>query len=523
MKDIYPIENEGLKKKGKLSKLFFKKTIPRKKTSFFKKILGKLKFNSKLAKKKIDELANVKGGTKEKLFFDIKGEPTHAQPNLKFKQRKFFTNLKSKLKNKISQSKKIFEIKESKAKFKKAPQPKQKIPLIKKLFSPIEEKPKILPKATPKTQTHLRKAIGTPLKEKKYLNYFLPLLAFVMASILMGGYFFRENMKNLALNLINNLTNKIANPQKNIKESQTPLPKIEVEAPKIPLAYYVVQKQEKAYLKTFNSEKEETLFSFLPQSILKEESVALGKEYFAFIDKDGLKIYHLKEKEEDLILTSTNISRITKVRISPNEKFLAFLVIKEAQPSVYLYSFREKRILEGSFTATLFTFNSKNQLLYSYGNALFLYDLDKNESLKITEFEKPVLGLFAQNNDNFIVTGEKKTITLWQLNEEQSCTNISNLQLVFDFNIEDFGLAKKEDTLYVSLSGETLAIDLKTKTKKEYIFSVSVYKLLNYIKEKDYFVALKKTSALRETSLIIFKDKEIIFESPIEEKIIFIK
>jgi len=89
--------------------------------------------------------------------------------------------------------------------------------------------------------------------------------------------------------------------------------------------------------------------------------------------------------------------------------------------------------------------------------------------------------------------------------------------------MENFGLAKKQDTVYVSFSGEVIELNLKDKTKKEYTFAVAVFKLLNYIEEKDLFVALKKSSALEEVSLEIFKDKDIIFESPIKEKIIFLK
>ncbi|MDD3774148.1 MAG: hypothetical protein PHW50_02620, partial [Patescibacteria group bacterium] len=76
-----------------------------------------------------------------------------------------------------------------------------------------------------------------------------------------------------------------------------------------------------------------------------------------------------------------------------------------------------------------------------------------------------------------------------------------------------------------SLAGKTLIVDTKTKQKKDITLNMEIYKLLDFEEEEQLFFAFKKPAGLNEFSLIIFnlENREPLFESAIEEKIIYLK
>jgi len=382
-----------------------------------------------------------------------------------------------------------------------------------KLFTPIKaQEASQAPRKTAADHFFRKKTVS----KTRSISFWMILLAFVVALIIVLGYLFRDKLKFIKIKNIR--FQPLVLTQQPAQIEITPATK------NAPLTYYLTQKQEKVSVKSFESKEEKIIYTFNTSEVIHEGTASLGKNYLAYIDSEGLKLYSFQDKQSDFILSSTNISRINQVGLSPDEQYLAFTVTKDAQSKIYVYSLKERRILEDSFDATGFSFGAKDNLYFGFANSLFVYNLIKKESDKITDFSNQILGVVKTNNLIFIITGNKTSITLWQVNEkEKSAANLSNFQLTFNFKLEDFGLAKKENTLYLSFAGEIIALDLNSKTKKEHTFGVEVYRLLNYLADKDYFIALKKSSALTETSLVIFKESDIIFESPIEEKIVFLK
>ena len=369
---------------------------------------------------------------------------------------------------------------------------------------------------TPKKKVRSRRII----KKSRPVNFSLIFLAFLVALFLVLFYFMRSRIPFLAyyFQVKHNIQKSFSSPS---EVSFTP------EKPAADtLGFYARQNKDKIELLTVDSVGEsKVIFSFIGSSI-QIDSIAESPNYIAYIDNEGLKLYSFKTKTTDLVLASTQIAKIERVYISPEEHYLAFFVVQNKQHKLFTYKISDAAIRDRNFVADNLIFGTKNILYYSNGISFFWYDYEKNDDPgKITDFNNPTLSFYKTADSLFFVTGKGPAIDLWQINESTRTANeITNINLTFDYSPADFGLAKKDNNLYLSLAGQTLLVDLTTKEKKDFSFNLTLYKLLSYNKNFDCFYAFKKPNGLDEYSLIIFKSdaQSSIFESSIESKIIYL-
>ena len=293
------------------------------------------------------------------------------------------------------------------------------------------------------------------------------------------------------------------------------------------LAYYARQNKDKIEVVTVDSGGQSKVFFSFIGSNLDIDSVAISANYIAYIDNFGLKLYSFQTKQTDLVLAGTQVAQIIRVYISPEEHYLAFFVMQDKQLKLYTYSIASAGIRDRSFIAQNMAFGSNNLLYFSDAGSFFYYNYEKNEDeVKITDFAVPILTFYKTAKNIFFVSGQKSQISLWQINESpKTAAKVTDINLTFDFTFADFGLAQDGNNLYLSLAGQTLLVDLKTKEKKDFSFNLDLYKLLNFDKDAGYFFAYKKPNGLNEYSLIIFKPdtNKPLFESSIESEIIYLK
>lgn len=354
-----------------------------------------------------------------------------------------------------------------------------------------------------------RKAPATP--ELKHFSWWAILWAFFAALLIVLGVIFKEKIKLKTLDI--NL---------NLPQTQPAEIKLEVNSKPQPLAYYAVQNKNKIEIKSLSENKEEELVFSFASSSLSENTLSLGKKYLAYIDNEGVKLYSLEQKQTDLILKSTQLSTPLKVRLSPKEEFVAFSLVSEQGSSISVYSLKERRTIE-TFSGNDFVFGSK-YLYLSAGQNLSAFDLSEKKLSKITDISEPIIAFFKTQEAVYFVSGQNQAINIWAINNQNNQANhLSSFNLALNFSETDFGWAQKDDLLLLSFAGEILELNLKTKEKKKSDLNPGVYRLLAYIKAKDHFIGLKKPSALKEYSLVIFDNKKTIFESPIEEKIVYLR
>lgn len=369
------------------------------------------------------------------------------------------------------------------------------------------------------------KKIFAPKQRRSGIPWTGIIVAFLIALLIVMLYFLRDHIPyqdylNYLLKWKKNITATLNQPvQINFLPSG--------EKKLTTLGYYARQKKEKMEVLAIDDEgTERVLYSFLGNE-LQTDSIALSNNYVAFIDREGLKLYSFKTKQRDLIMATTQIAKPQKVYISPNEKFVAFFVLQKNEYRLFLYSIVDNQMRERNFLADNLIFGAKSLLYFSNGVSFYAYDYIKNiDETKITDFDSGILAFYKAGDALLFVNGARKKISLWQINESSlTATKLADFNLTFDYMLDDFGVIKKENNLYVSLAGKTLIIDLKTKEKKDITLGYEFYKLLDYDKINDYFFAFKKPAGLNEFALIIFDpdEREPLFESAIEEKIIYLK
>ncbi|MDD3774246.1 MAG: hypothetical protein PHW50_03150, partial [Patescibacteria group bacterium] len=259
------------------------------------------------------------------------------------------------------------------------------------------------------------------------------------------------------------------------------------------LGYYARQKKEKVEILSVDSEgQERILYSFIAND-LSDHSIALSDNYVAFIDREGLKFHSFKTKQTDLIMANTQIAKLQKVYIDPSEKFVAFFILQKNEYRLFLYSVKDNQVRERNFLADNLIFGAKSNLYFSNGQSFYLYDYVKNtDERKITDFDAPIIAFYKTNDVLLLINGARKKISLWQINElSATATKLTDFNLTFDYTLDDFGVAKKENTLYISLAGKTLIVDTKTKQKKDITLNMEIYKLLDFEEEEQLFFAFK--------------------------------
>ncbi|MCD6194662.1 hypothetical protein J7K05_00445 [bacterium] len=358
-----------------------------------------------------------------------------------------------------------------------------------------------------KRETSWRKAPATP--DFKHFSWQTVIWAFFAALLIVLGIIFREKIKFKSLDI--NL---------NLPQPQPAEINLEVENKPQPLAYYAVQNKEKVEIKKLlDKDKEETIFSFNSSS-LSDNTISLKSRYIAYIDNEGVKLYSQEQKQTDLILKATQLSTPLKVRLSDKEDFVAFSLITEKGSSISIYSLKERQTIE-TLTASDFIFGSKH-LFLAAGQDLLSFDLDKKRAEKITQLNEPIIEFFKTQKGVYFVSGQNQEINIWQINKQNKAERLNSFRLALNFSEIDFGWAQKENTLYLSFAGEILELNLKTKEKKKSELDSTIYRLLAYLDNKKYFIGLKKPSALKEYSLVIFNKKDTVFESPIKEKILYL-
>ncbi len=374
---------------------------------------------------------------------------------------------------------------------------------------PQNPKPK---KQIQKPQTfEWRKAPATP--QFRHFPWWAVILAFLVASAIVLGFIFKEKLKERALLL-----------QQSWQQSRPLRPaeiKLEVQSnKKQPLLFYAVQNQGKVEIKSLNKNfNPNTLLAFSGSS-LSEDSIDLGAEHIVYIDNEGVKLYSKAQKQTDLLLKSTQLSLPRKVALS-EDKWLAILLTREQETLVSLYSLEQQKTIQ-PFPATDFVFGSQ-KLFFASQKSLYSYDVNKQTSQKITDFDQPVLRLFKTSKGIYLISGSQRSLKLWEIKENKNQANyLVSLELALDFAQSDFGWAQQENNLYLSFAGEIIKIDLKSKQKQKGELSINIYRLLGYLPQQNYFVALKKPSALKEFSLVVFNQKKILFESDLQEQIIYL-
>jgi len=361
-------------------------------------------------------------------------------------------------------------------------------------------------------------------KRPRSISYGLAVFAFLAALFFVLIYFNRDRIPwidyiNYLKKLKHNVSRSLTNPT-NLSFS----PKKDDSLATI--AHFARQNKDRTeILAVQNNGTENIIFSFVGNS-LGNDSLSLSENYFAYIDSKGAKLYSFENKQTDLMIAGTQISIPTKVYIPKSEDYIAIFTKEKSKSRLFFYSVKSSVLQERNFYADNLVFGKKNMTYFGSDIGLYYYDFVKNAGeIKITDFDNPILNFYRQGNDLYFITGGRRQISLWQINETNlTAQKIADFNLTFDYTLADFGLAKDKDTIYISLAGQTLSVNSQTKAKQDYTFPFSLYQLLGYNADTDLFFALQRPQGLAEFSLIAFhlNDLKPTYTSSIESSIVYI-